>query len=307
MNAARACALLIALSLALTGCSPLVNDADIPQEFTLYASFYPIYALAALIVDSDIPGMTLNQLIQPQDGCLRLYTLSDWDAYMLMRADAVILGGNGLEAFANALTGLGEDGPAVIQALSGLTLSGDAGSESHMYGVNPWLFLSVTGAMDIAEAICVNMIALDAPYEQQYRENLDDARSRLSELRSRMLSALEGCDMATPVALAHEGLEYFAKDMGLSVYTRVDRESGVDTSGQELTDMLAALDAFGAEAVLIERQAPDALVNTLELYGYRVCKLDTLSTGSEALGADGYFDAMCSNALALRAALNGDI
>ncbi len=295
--------ILAALCLALSGCKPLVDDSDIEENFTLYASFYPIYALSDMIV-RDVPGMTLRLLVQPQDGCLRLYALSDWDAYLLAQSDAVIIGGQGLELFGDSLTALGEDGPAVVTAMSALTLlrNGDD-SESHFDGVNPWLFLSVDGAMDITRAICSNMLALDEPYAQKYTDNLDKALVELSDLRQSMSAALVGCDTDVPIALAHEGLIYLANDMDLNVAAQIERESGVMPDDAEFADMLDALNSGGVRAVLIEKQAPDALIAALARNGYEVIRIDTLSTGVESMGADGYVNAMRNNAEAIATGL----
>ena len=72
--------LLAALALTMSACAPLVEEA--PEEAQIYATFYPFYALTALLTE-DIEGLRLSCLVQPQDGCLRDYALSDWDLYLL--------------------------------------------------------------------------------------------------------------------------------------------------------------------------------------------------------------------------------
>ncbi|OQA71062.1 MAG: hypothetical protein BWY35_02354 [Firmicutes bacterium ADurb.Bin248] len=54
-----------------------------------------------------------------------------------------------------------------------------------------------------------------------------------------------------------------------------------------------------ARVVLIEKQAPKALVDALTDAGYIVTKIDILSTGREDMGADGYFTAQLENARAI--------
>ena len=82
-------AALLLMALMLSGCRPLVADA--PKQLEVYATFYPICALADAVAQG-VPDMALHCLVQPQDGCLRSYALSDWDIYMLTSADAVIAG-----------------------------------------------------------------------------------------------------------------------------------------------------------------------------------------------------------------------
>ena len=303
-RAFRFCALIAAVAVFACGCKPLVKDEDIPESFTVYASFYPIYALADLVIGGEIPGMTLKQLIQPQDGCLRSYALSDWDAYLASHADALILGGSGLESFESAFTELGADGPAVISCMSSLVLKNGGDGEDHFAGVNPWLFLSVEGAMDITEAVCANMIALDEPYESKYIANLNRAYERLLALKNEMAEIMRECDITLPVALAHEGLRYFSDEWGLNAVCELKRESGNVPDEDEWSEMANLLAETEACAVLVEKQAPKAFTDFLEESGYIVIRLDTLSTGTESLGSQGYFDAQRANANAVRDGLS---
>lgn len=293
----RLIALLLCLTLLLSGCSsPTQNDAE--KELTIYASFYPVYALTASIV-SGVPGLRLHQLVQPQDGCLRNYTLSDWDLYTASNADALILAGSGLESFADTFSSLGENGPAVARVMGALVLRTEEWGSEHFSGVNPWLFLSVEGARQLSEAIAANLLELDPLCEELYLSNLHSADERLCALKAEMADILAGASLETPVAVLHEGLFYLAEEWSLNVVTAAERESG-DTLSAEGFETLSQ---SGARVVLIEKQAPEALVEQLTENGLRVARIDTLSTGNEAMGADGYYTAMKNNARALKAAL----
>lgn len=54
-----------------------------------------------------------------------------------------------------------------------------------------------------------------------------------------------------------------------------------------------------ARVVLIEKQAPAALIEILEGAGYVVARVDVLSTGRPDMGADVYFTAQLANAEAI--------
>ena len=60
----RLTAALLIAALALAGCGPLVSDDE--RELTVYASFYPIYALTEALT-RDVPRMSVHCLVQPQD------------------------------------------------------------------------------------------------------------------------------------------------------------------------------------------------------------------------------------------------
>lgn len=293
---------ILMMLLMLSGCNPLVDASRIPESYSVYASFLPAYMIADMIITDEIENMNLHLLVQPQDGCMRDYGLSDWEMYMVMNADAVILIGNGLESFESALYSLGEEGPAVISASSSLVLDCSGASdleESHLNGANPWLFLSVEGAVQLAEAITANMIGLDPDYESAYMKNLYAAYESLETLKSDMSDRLKDCDKSIPIALAHEGLIYLAEENRLNVTVRLDREPGVMPDDNELKKIMETLSQSGAQAVLIEKQAPEALIAALEEAGYRVALIDTLSTGSCSGGAQAYIERMTKNAEAI--------
>ncbi|MBR4443710.1 MAG: hypothetical protein IKS52_10640, partial [Clostridia bacterium] len=73
--------------------------------------------------------------------------------------------------------------------------------------------------------------------------------------------------------------------------------------GADLDDLLEALETSGAEVILIERQAPQNLVETLEAAGYTVARLDTLMTHAADGDAEAYERAMLGNAEAIAKAM----
>lgn len=292
-------AVLVLSALILSGCAPMVDEDTIPESFNIYASFLPAYMLSDLIVNDDVPGMNLHLLIQPQDGCMRNYSLSDWDQYVLMHADAVILIGSGFESFETGLSSLGENGPSVIYASSSLILdtSGEGETEeSHLGGANPWLFLSADGGLRLTEAIAANMIVLDPDYEAVYMENLNRAYEKFETLTAAVKTISRNADHDKRVALAHEGLVYTANDFELNVVLRIDRESGEYPDAAQMKDVLNALSESGAEIVLVENHAPEAFTAPLEEAGYEVLFMNTLSAGNVQDGADAYFELMMENA-----------
>lgn len=304
----KICVFLIAIlpALILSGCAPVVKDEDIPENFSIYASFLPVYMLSDMIIGESIPGMHLHLLIQPQDGCMRDYVLSDWDQYVLMNADAAILVGNGFESFESALMNMGENGPGVISASSSLVLDSTGKGEtdeSHLNGANPWLFLSAEGGLNLTEAIAANMIALDPDYEEAYIQNLNSALDRFDNLKKEIEAVSRNIDTQTRVALAHEGLIYLANDLKLNVAVRIDRESGEYPDDAFLSEMIAKLKESKAEVVLVEKQAPQALTQALEAAGYKVVRIDTLSSGTPQNASEAYFERMIENARAVESAL----
>ena len=293
-------ALILGIMTALSGCKRLVKPND--KTVTVYASFWPIYALTDAVMQ-DVPDARLKLLVQPQDGCLRAYELSDWDAAILGGADAVVMGGRGLESFERTLFQLGDNGLALSATLYGLDLysrpdTADAESESHLAGPNPHLYMSVEGARQLVDSLSATMQSLDPDYAEKYVRNAQSADDRLSRLLEDNRALLAGC-AGEKIILMNEALIYAAQDYGLEVAAWIDRESGEGMSDNELAECLEKLNEAGAKVVLIEKQAPQALTAALERAGYSVARLDVFSAHREGEGFDAYIEWQSANARAI--------
>lgn len=296
-------AVLIMLALALSGCRPVVAPAS--QEIYVYATFFPIYALTDAVMRG-VPNARLHCLVQPQDGCLRDYRLSDWDVALLSKsADAVIMGGRGLESFESALFAWGESGPAVSAVLYNLRLYNqedpgtDDEQQSHLIGANPHLYMSVEGAKEIVQSVSAMLVSLDPAYAERYAANTETALAELDALQARANALLADC-AGRRVILMNEALIYAAEDYGLEVAEWIDREPGTGLYDDSLQACLERLAGAEAEVVLIERQAPARLTEALEAAGYAVARIDILSTHREKEGFDAYIGAQTANAEAVR-------
>jgi ABC-type Zn uptake system ZnuABC Zn-binding protein ZnuA len=291
-----------ALILSLAGCGKIVPDEENPER-TINTSFPPVYALVSPIV-AGVPGITLKCLVQPQDGCLRSYQLSDWDEAVLDTADAVILAGRGFESFENWTP---HGTVAIVSAMDGLTLlnNGSVAAQGdepdHFEDENPWAYLSVAQAREMISVITAGMTQLDPDYESLYEENQEHFDEKLEALETRMEEAL----IAAPemgVAVAHEGLFYLTDELGLEVGAVIKREPGSELSDNELKAALEALKTSGAKVVLVETQSPQSLRDALTSAGCHLALIDTLSTHSPG-GLEDYIETMDKNAKAIADAL----
>lgn len=303
-----AAAILTVCLLALAGCGRIVEPVSTPSH--VYASFYPIYALSGLVLDG-ISGIRLSCLTQPQDGCLRSYGISDWDLYRLSYdADAVIIGGRGLESFESLLYSIGDTGPAVISAMTGLELYNDEDDTeitedtSHLVGANPYLYMSINGAEAMTSQISDALKALYPSFADEIDDNTIKALETLSDIRTRC-GEIAGDISGNSIILMNEALIYAALDYGLDVEYWYDRESGTGISGNDLIEVIKDLNECTSKIVLIEKQAPTSLTEALSDAGFTVCLLDTMTTCVSGEGGNGYERAQLMNAQALKNAING--
>ena len=291
--------MLIVCMLLLAGCQPLVTSEK--ESISIYATFFPIYTLTDALM-TGVPDATLHCLVQPQDGCLRDYTISDWDAYLLASADVVICGGRGLESFESLLFQWGDAGPAVSAVLYNLDLyQGKVKSDredSHLGGPNPHIYMSVDGAKQMIEGISGALMALDPGYADRYLGNEAKAEEMLDELAIDMREAA-GDIAGQSIILMNEALVYTANDLGLEIATWIERDSGEALYDEQLEACMDQLNASGARVVLLEQQAPISLVQALEDAGYAVARLDILASHREGEGFQAYIDAQLNNARAI--------
>lgn len=300
----RMAALICALTvLLLTGCHPLMEGEDALETKYIATSFYPLYALAVNIT-KDVSALSLSCLTQPQDGCIRGYDLSDWDYSVLMNQDAVIFGGRGLESFESTLSQL-TDGPILLSVLEGAHLreedAGDADDENtaHFLNENPWSFMSVSGAIEISIAIAGDMAEIDELFAEKYHENLEKYLDRLERLAWEMEKLAEPA-AGKKAAVLHEGLTYLAEQLELEIACVYPREPGSDAVDNDLEALLEALEASGAQAVLLEEQAPAHLIGALEEAGYPTARIDTLTAHMADGNAEAYERIMLQNAQQVR-------
>lgn len=304
----RLCAFALVLALIisfLSGCGS--RQAEMPvaeDELNIYATFYPFYALTEMLI-KDVPDVELHCLVQPQDGCLRSYQLSDWDLALLVNsADAIISGGRSMESFEDILYALDENGPAVSTLLYDMELrrekaknTSDDG-DSHWLDVNTHIYLSIDRSLELARRIASSLVLLDEGNKAAYERNLQDAEMRLNTLQEEIITTLKPWQEGKVIVMS-EALVYADESYGLNIDLYYERESGEDVSGTELENCLSTLAGSEARVVLIEKQAPAGLCKALQTAGYSVAKLDTMSTRSAAEGSEGYFEAHRENVQAI--------
>ena len=83
-------------ALLFTACGTEKNKTEETDKLTVVTSFYPVYLLAQEIVQG-AEGIRLENMAQPQTGCLHDYELSISDMKLLETADIFIINGGGME------------------------------------------------------------------------------------------------------------------------------------------------------------------------------------------------------------------
>lgn len=118
---------ILLLALALTGFGftkayVSVGQQKEREELLIVTSFYPMY-VAALNIAGECPGVIVENLSEPQTGCLHDYQLTPQDMILLSEADVFVVNGGGIETF---LTDVAEKYPELTIINAGAEIFGES-------------------------------------------------------------------------------------------------------------------------------------------------------------------------------------
>ena len=105
--------------LMLIGCTQQ-KISEQQKTITIVTSFYPIYILAKNITDG-VEGITLQNMTQPQTGCLHDYQITTRDRKALEKADLLLVNGAGIESFLEGIKEQYQNLP-IVDTSMGITL-----------------------------------------------------------------------------------------------------------------------------------------------------------------------------------------
>ena len=113
----------------VSGASDSTKNTDEADDMlTVVTSFYPMYIAALNIVDG-VDGVRLENLSEPQTGCLHDFQLTPEDMKLLSTADVFVINGGGIESF---MSDVAKAYPKldVVEACEDVALLSDADTES---------------------------------------------------------------------------------------------------------------------------------------------------------------------------------
>ncbi len=262
------------------------------EQYTVVTSFYPMY-IAALNVVGENDHVRLENLSEPQTGCLHDYQLTPADMQLLSTADAFIINGGGIESF------LGE----VAEQYPGLTII-NASEQVDMIEDNAHAWMNIEDYMTQVKTITEGLSSADPEDAESFSENADAYLNKLSALKEQAdeIKALtEGQD----IVIFHEAYEYVAEEFGMQVTYVMDLDEERQVSAGEVADVVRAVKDGGVHVILAEELYGKDMGDTVESEtDAKVCYLDTLVRGD--YDADSYLNAMQQNITLLKEAFSDE-
>lgn len=311
------CCMLLAIALAsgifTKAYLQLEEKTKAGEEIRIVTSFYPVYIAAENVV-GDSPGILLENLSEPQTGCMHDYQLTPQDMILLSRADLFLVNGGGIEGF---LTEVGEAYPklAIRQITDGIALmqedvhsEEDAHSEElHDHGegnAHGWMDTRIYAEMvkNIADFIS----QADPEHKEIYQKNGERYCAKVEELTRQIEEIRADHPEGISTVIFHEAYEYMAEQYGLHTAYCLDLDEERQVSAGEVADLLEEMEKNQVSLVLAEELYGKDMGETVKQETEcQVFYLDMLVRGD--YHPDSYLKAMQKNIDLMREALEGQV
>ena len=283
------------------------------EDLLVVTSFYPMYVAAENVI-GDVEGVTLENLSEPQTGCLHDYQLTAADMKLLSKADVFIVNGGGIESF---LSDVAESYPdlKIVQACDGIDLleSAEGTGESHndlssnedadhddhdhsehSHGdENAHVWMNLADYQIQVQNICNGLSEADSAHAEQYAKNAQTYQGKVQELQQEA-AELASQIASQPVVIFHEAYEYIVQEYGLQLAGEMNLDEERQVSAGEVADILHSIEDNHVSVVLAEElYGTDMGEMVTKQSGVKVVYLDTLTQGDYS--ADSNLEGMRSN------------
>lgn len=263
------------------------RNQEVPasKELTVVTSFYPMY-IAAENVIGDAGGVRLENLSEPQTGCLHDFQLTPEDMKLLSTADVFIINGGGIESFMKDVAAAYPD-LTIIEACENVQLLAEEDEE------NAHAWMSIAAYETQVQTIADELGKADAAHQDLYEANAKAYKEKLEPLKERQKKIAEAAN-GQNVILFHEAYDYVAEDYGLNVSYVLDLDEERQVSAGEIADVLAAVKKDHVQYILAEELYGKSTGDTIEAESdVKVLYLDPLNKGN--YDADSYLEGMTKN------------
>lgn len=291
MKKLRYILLSVIIAFSLSACSDSYKAES--ENLNVVASFYPIYIIAQNVI-GDAEGISLENMAQPQTGCLHDYQLSSGDMRKLNQADLFIVNGGGMESFLDNALELFPD-LNIIDTSEGVTKLHEPEhehSEGHSHESNPHFWMYPENAAVQADNICKALSAICPDNAEVFKKNTASFIERIN--------SLECPDFGHKKAVVfNEAYEYLELTYGLDVEFCVAMDENQTPSAKELAEIITNVKSENIRLLIAADDASKVLADTIAAEtDAEVIILDPVLTGDYS--QDRYIEAMKKNTSILK-------
>ena len=290
------------------------NTDESDDTLTVVTSFYPMYIAALNIVDG-VDGVRLENLSEPQTGCLHDFQLTPGDMKLLSTADVFVINGGGIESF---MSDVAKAYPKldVVEACEDVALlSEDADTESesdhdhdhdadtesdsdhdhdHDHGdENAHAWMSVSRYRTMVQTIASRLAEKDAKHADEYYANAKAYDAKLAVLEEK-IDSLKSLTSGQNIIIFHEAYEYVADDFSMNACYLLDLDEERSVSAGEVKQVIGAIKDDGVSVILAEELYGKSMGDTVSREtDVHMVYIDPLNRGE--YDKDSYLDGMERN------------
>ena len=308
----------------VSGASDSTKNTDEADDMlTVVTSFYPMYIATLNIVDG-VDGVRLENLSEPQTGCLHDFQLTPEDMKLLSTADVFVINGGGIESFmsdvAKAYPNLDvveacedvallsddeadsdhdHDHDADTESESDHNHDHDADIESesdhdHDHGdENAHAWMSVPRYRTMVKTIASHLAQKDEAHAEEYYANAEKYDAKLAELEKEQ-DSLKDLTGGQNIIIFHEAYEYVADDFSMNACYLLDLDEERSVSAGEVKQVIGAIKDDGVSVILAEELYGKSMGDTVSREtDVHMVYIDPLNRGG--YDKDSYLDGMEHN------------
>ncbi len=235
------------------------------EEVVVVTSFYPMYVATTNLLEGTT-GIKLENLSEPETGCLHDFQLTPEDMKLLSTADIFVINGAGAESFM-------EDVISQYKELDVITATEDfPEKEENMHAwMTPSLYLQEVEK--IAEQLINKSPDNKAIIEKNLKTYCHEVEHLVDETKDvKDLLAEKKIDTVVLFSEAYEGL---AKELGLSVEYLMDLDEERQISSGEVAEVLSVV-----------KENPDCFIMAEDPYGRDLAEVVTKQQGTKVVFLD---------------------
>lgn len=227
------------------------NTDEADDILTVVTSFYPMYIAALNIVDG-VEGVRLENLSEPQTGCLHDFQLTPEDMKLLSTADVFVINGGGIESF---MSDVAKAYPKldVVEACEDVALlSEDDADSDHDHGdENAHAWMSVPRYRTMVQTIASRIAEKDAKHADEYYANAKAYDAKLAVLEEK-INSLKSLTNGQNIIIFHEAYAYVADDFSMNECYLLDLDEERSVSAGEIKQVIGAIKDDGVSVILAE-------------------------------------------------------
>lgn len=280
-----------------SGSTKNTDEAD--DMLTVVTSFYPMYIAALNIVDG-VDGVRLENLSEPQTGCLHDFQLTPEDMKLLSTADVFVINGGGIESF---MSDVAKAYPKldVVEACEDVALLSEDDDETdgahdhdHDHGdENAHAWMSVPRYRTMVKTIASHLAQKDEAHAEEYYANAEKYDAKLAVLEEK-IDSLKSLTGGQNIIIFHEAYEYVADDFSMNACYLLDLDEERSVSAGEVKQVIGAIKDDGVSVILAEELYGKSMGDTVSREtDVHMVYIDPLNRGD--YDKDSYLDGMEHN------------